>query len=81
MPPATFWPDFPPWLLEWTIQIQSVIHTDSQLRCTPSAEIKTLWGITFRVFFINDGALFPDLVYAVKVEPDKGFPTGQSVRH
>ena len=29
-------------------------------------------------FFINDGADFPDLVHAVKYEPDKGFPTGQS---
>ncbi|KAG0645098.1 Catalase B [Hyphodiscus hymeniophilus] len=29
-------------------------------------------------FFINDGALFPDLVNAVKAEPDKGFPTGGS---
>ena len=28
-------------------------------------------------FFINDGALFPDLVNAVKAEPDKGFPTGK----
>lgn len=28
-------------------------------------------------FFINDGAEFPDLVHAVKYEPDKGFPTGQ----
>ncbi|KAI9821460.1 MAG: hypothetical protein M1832_003306 [Thelocarpon impressellum] len=27
-------------------------------------------------FFINDGILFPDLVHAVKAEPDKGFPTG-----
>ena len=27
-------------------------------------------------FFINDGADFPDLVHAVKFEPDKGFPTG-----
>ena len=26
-------------------------------------------------FFINDGALFPDLVHSVKYEPDKGFPT------
>ncbi|CZR62707.1 related to Catalase [Phialocephala subalpina] len=29
-------------------------------------------------FFITDGALFPDLVHAVKAEPDKGFPTGGS---
>ena len=29
-------------------------------------------------FFINDGAEFPDLVHAVKFEPDKGFPTGGS---
>jgi catalase len=28
-------------------------------------------------FFINDGALFPDLINAVKAEPDKGFPTGK----
>lgn len=28
-------------------------------------------------FFINDGADFPDLVHAVKFEPDKGFPTGK----
>lgn len=27
-------------------------------------------------FFINDGALFPDLIHAVKFEADKGFPTG-----
>ncbi len=27
-------------------------------------------------FFITDGALFPDLINAVKAEPDKGFPTG-----
>ena len=27
-------------------------------------------------FFINDGILFPDLLHAVKAEPDKGFPTG-----
>lgn len=27
-------------------------------------------------FFINDDADFPDLVHAVKYEPDKGFPTG-----
>lgn len=26
-------------------------------------------------FFINDGAEFPDLIHAVKVEADKGFPT------
>lgn len=31
-------------------------------------------------FFINDGALFPDLIHAVKAEPDKGFPTGQYMR-
>ena len=30
-------------------------------------------------FFINDGADFPDLVHAVKFEPDKGFPTGMHV--
>lgn len=30
-------------------------------------------------FFINDGALFPDLVHAVKYEPDKGFPTGKQL--
>ena len=30
-------------------------------------------------FFINDGALFPDLVHAVKAEADKGFPTGEWV--
>ncbi|KAF2727056.1 heme-dependent catalase, partial [Polyplosphaeria fusca] len=29
-------------------------------------------------FFINDGALFPDLIHSVKFEPDKGFPTGGS---
>jgi catalase len=28
-------------------------------------------------FFINDGALFPDLINAVKAEPDKGFLTGK----
>lgn len=28
-------------------------------------------------FFINDGALFPDLIHAVKAEADKGFPTGE----
>ena len=28
-------------------------------------------------FFINDGALFPDLVHAVKAEPNMGFPTGK----
>jgi catalase len=27
-------------------------------------------------FFISDGALFPDLVHAVKAEPNTGFPTG-----
>lgn len=26
-------------------------------------------------FFINDGAEFPDLIHAVKMEADKGFPT------
>ena len=28
-------------------------------------------------FFINDGIDFPDLIHAVKFEPDKGFPTGE----
>ena len=28
-------------------------------------------------FFINDGVDFPDLIHAVKFEPDKGFPTGK----
>lgn len=32
-------------------------------------------------FFINDGAQFPDLVHAVKFEPDKGFPTGWHLHH
>lgn len=27
-------------------------------------------------FFINDGADFPDLIHSVKMEADKGFPTG-----
>ena len=29
-------------------------------------------------FFINDGANFPDLVHAVKAEPDKGWPSDGS---
>ncbi|KAF2652359.1 heme-dependent catalase [Lophiostoma macrostomum CBS 122681] len=29
-------------------------------------------------FFINDGAQFPDLIHAVKAEPNKGFPTDGS---
>ena len=28
-------------------------------------------------FFINDGADFPDLIHSVKMEADKGFPTGK----
>ncbi len=30
-------------------------------------------------FFINDGIMFPDLIHAVKAEPDKGFPTGMYI--
>jgi len=37
-----------------------------------------LVGNNIPVFFIQDGIKFPDLVHAVKDEPDRGFPQAQS---
>lgn len=33
-----------------------------------------LVGNNIPVFFIQDGIKFPDLIHAVKMEPDRGFP-------
>jgi len=35
-----------------------------------------LVGINMPVFFIQDAVKFPDLIHAVKMEPDRGFPQG-----
>ena len=41
-----------------------------------------LVGNNIPVFFIQDAMKFPDLVHAVKMEPDRGFPqAGQRARH
>ena len=37
-----------------------------------------LVGNNIPVFFIQDAIKFPDLVHAVKEEPDRGFPQAQS---
>src|SRR6201746_386050 len=37
-----------------------------------------LVGNNIPVFFIQDGMKFPDLIHAVKPEPDRGFPQAQS---
>ncbi len=35
-------------------------------------------GNNIPVFFIQDAIKFPDLIHAVKPEPDRGFPQAQS---
>ena len=37
-----------------------------------------LVGINFPVFFIQDAMKFPDLVHALKMEPDRGYPQAAS---
>ena len=37
-----------------------------------------LVGINFPVFFIQDAIKFPDLVHALKMEPDRGYPQAAS---
>ena len=37
-----------------------------------------LVGNNIPVFFIQDAIKFPDLIHAVKQEPDRGFPQAQS---
>ena len=37
-----------------------------------------LVGNNIPVFFIQDAIKFPDLIHAVKEEPDRGFPQAQS---
>ena len=41
-----------------------------------------LVGNNMPVFFIQDAMKFPDLIHAVKMEPDRGFPqAAQRPRH
>jgi catalase len=40
-----------------------------------------LVGNNIPVFFIQDAMKFPDLVHAVKMEPDRAFPQAASPRH
>ena len=39
---------------------------------------KDIVGNNIPVFFIQDAMKFPDLVHAVKMEPDRGFPQAAS---